>query len=46
MLKSWPAIKSYFHSVEQEECPVPIWKYVEDENGKDYSETEINMLVL
>ena len=33
--------------MEQEECPAPIWKYIEDENGeKNYSETEINMLVL
>lgn len=38
MLKCWPVIKSYFQSVEQEECPAPIWKYVEDENGEDYSE--------
>lgn len=45
MLKCWPAINSYFQSVEQE-CP-PIWKYIEDENGeKNDSETKINILVL
>lgn len=47
MLKCWPAIKSYFQSVGQEECPSLIWKYIDDENGeKDYSEIEVYMLFL
>lgn len=47
VLKCWPAIKSYFPSVEQEECPSLIWKYVEDKNGEnDHSETDVYMLFL
>lgn len=42
MLKCWPAIKSYFQNVGQEECTSLIWKYIEVKNGeKDYSETSI-----
>lgn len=47
MLKCWPAIKSYFQSMGQEERPSLIWKYIEDVSGdKDYSKTEVYMLFL
>lgn len=47
MLKCWPAIKSCFQSVGQEECPSLIWKQIEGENGeKDYSKTEVYILFL